>query len=296
MYMINVNQDCEKWQYRKTLSWVCHDPFAHSRFNLKLARITCMHFHRFLRCFSQEIADTEGTKDFLKFEKRLAESAEELKGTSLKEKVNSVISESEEVFETFQAIIDTRREEKNKEQIKIKEIASLQKELDSFKKIKDSVKTPKAIMDDIFAEDEIVQLVETFDEIVKKCSSEKKELEEFKKCSSEKKVLEEFINIVNAKIKVAVDKEMAEVNQKYQEWKKNLESKASHSFHLSESLPGYYFEQLTPDQELPRDLYNEFLDFHTFLTSKLLWGLLTMGAGVVASAAIPGQLLAGAGK
>lgn len=226
-------------------------------------------------CFSQEEADSEGTKGFLKFEKRLVESAFELKWKIIQKRANSV-----EVFEKFKSIIDGRGKEKKEER---DEVASLEEELASFTKIRESVKSPEAIMDAFFTEDEIMKLVGKFDEIVKKHDKEED-------------VLKEFTDAVNAKIEAAEVIETTKLNQEYEKWKNNLKSKASRSFPLPKSLPGYNLKKLESQKELPKQLYDEFLDFHTFITSKVFWCSVAVGAGAVAAAAIPGQLLAISGK
>ena len=184
------------------------------------------------------------------------------------------------MLEKFKSIIDARGKEKKEER---DEVASLEEERRSFTEIRQSVKSPEEIMDVIFTEDEITTLVEKFDNIVKKCDKEEH-------------ALKEFIDLVNAKIKAAEDRETTTLNQDYKKWKNDLKSKASHSFHLPESLPGYNLKKFKSQQELPTELYNEFLDFHTYLTSKVLWGTLAIGAGAAATAAMPAQLIGAAGK
>ena len=230
--------------------------------------------------FSQGKAGSKGTEGFLKFEKHLVESAKELKHRIIQEKANSVALESEKFFETFKSSIDARGKKKKEER---DEVASLEEERKSFTKIRESVKSPAAIMDAFFTEDEIMNLVEKFDRIVKKCDKEED-------------VLKEFTDLVNAKIKAAEDRETTTLNQEYEKWKNDLKSKASLSFHLPESLPGYRLKKLESQQKLPKEMYNEFLDFHTYITSKLLWGILALGAGAAATASIPAQLLGTAGK
>lgn len=117
-----------------------------------------------------------------------------------------------------------------------------------------------------------------------------------KKKEKEEDVLKEFTRYLNAEIKAAEVSETKKLNQEYKKWKDDLKSKAFHSIHLPESLPGYNLRKLESQQKLPKELYNEFLDFHTYLTSKVLWGILTFSAGAAATAAIPGQLLGAAGE
>ena len=239
-----------------------------------------MQFLSFLALFFEGKADSEGKEGFLKFEEHLVESAKELKHRIFKEKANSVELESEEVLQKFKSIIDARGKEKKEER---DEIASLEEERKSFTEIRQSVKSPAEIMAAFFTENEIIQLVEEFDRIVGECDREKD-------------ALKKFTDVVNTKIRAAENSETTTINQKYEKWKNDLKSKASHSLHLPESLPGYKLMTLESQQKLPKELYNEFLDFHTYITSKLLWGTLALGAGVVATATIPAQLLGAAGK
>lgn len=231
-------------------------------------------------CFSQEKAESTGKEGFLKFEKRLVESAKELKRRIIKEKANSVELEFEKVFERFKSIIDARGKEKKEER---DEVASLKEELESFTKIRESVKSPEQIMDVYFTEVKIIQLVEKFEEIVKEKDKEED-------------VLEEFTDYLNAEIKAAEVSETKKLNQEYKKWKNGLKSKAFHSIDLLESLPGYNLKKLESQQKLPKELYNEFSDPHTYITSKALWGILAVGAGAAATVTIPGQLLGAAGK
>lgn len=231
-------------------------------------------------CFSQEKAESTGKEGFLKFEKRLVESAKELKRRIIKEKANSVELEFEKVFERFKSIIDARGKEKKEER---DEVASLKEELESFTKIRESVKSPEQIMDVYFTEVKIIQLVEKFEEIVKEKDKEED-------------VLEEFTDYLNAEIKAAEVSETKKLNQEYKKWKNGLKSKAFHSIDLLESLPGYNLKKLESQQKLPKELYNEFFDPHTYITSKALWGILAVGAGAAATVTIPGQLLGAAGK
>ena len=190
-------------------------------------------------CFSQEKAGSEGTEGFLKFEKRLVEIAEEfmVKRRIINEKANSVELQFEEVFEKFKSIIDARGKEKKEER---DEVASLNEELESFTKIREGVKSPAQIMDAIFTEDRIMKLVEKFEEIVKK-----KEKEE--------DVLKEFTDYLNGEIKAAEVSETEKLNQEYKKWKDDLKSKAFHSIHLPESLPGYNLRKLESQQKLPKE-------------------------------------------
>ena len=231
-------------------------------------------------CFSQEKAESTGKEGFRKFEKRLVECAKELKRRIIKEKANSVELEFEMVFERFKSIIDARGKEKKEER---DEVASLKKELESFTKIRESVKSPAQIMDVFFTEVKIIELVEKFEEIVKKKDKEED-------------VLKEFTDYLNAEIKAAEVSETKNLNQEYKKWKNGLKSKAFHSIHLPESLPGYNLKKLESQQKLPKELYNEFSDPHTYITSKALWGILTVAAGAAATVTIPGQLLGAAGK
>lgn len=162
-------------------------------------------------------------------------------------------------------------------------MASLKKELESFTKIKESVKSPAQVMDVFSTEVKIMKLVEKFEEIVKEKDKEED-------------VLKEFTYYLNAEIKAAEVSKTKNLNQEYKKWKNNLTSKAFHPIHLPESLPGYNLKRLETQQKLPKELYNEFLDVHTYLTSKVIWGILTFSVGAAATAAIPGQLLGAAGK
>lgn len=225
-----------------------------------------------------EKAESTGKEGFRKFEKRLVECAKELKRRIIKEKANSVELEFEMVFERFKSIIDARGKEKKEER---DEVASLKKELESFTKIRESVKSPAQIMEVFFTEVKIIELVEKFEEIVKKKDKEED-------------VLKEFTDYLNAEIKAAEVSETKNLNQEYKKWKNGLKSKAFHSIHLPESLPGYNLKKLESQQKLPKELYNEFSDPHTYITSKALWGILTVAAGAAATVTIPGQLLGAA--
>lgn len=203
-----------------------------------------------------------------------------VKRTLINEKANSVELEFEEVFEKFKSIIDGRGKEKKEER---DEIATLKEELESFTTIRESVKSPAQIMDTFLTKDEIMQLVEKFDGIVKKHDKEED-------------ALKEFTDVVNAKIEAAEDIETTKLNREYERWKNNLKSKTLRSIHLPESLPGYNLKKLESQKELPKELYNEFLDSHTYITSKVLLGSLAFGVGGAAASAAPGQLLGISGK
>ena len=232
--------------------------------------------------FSQGTAESPGTEGFRKFEKRLVESTKELliERKIIEEKANSVELELEEVLKKFKSIIDARGE-KIKE--KRDEVASLEKEIKSFTEIRESVKSSAAIMKAFFTKDKIKRLVGKFDEIVQKHDKEED-------------VLKEFTAYLNAEIKAAEVSETTNLNQEYKKWKNNLKSKASHSIDLPESLSGYNLKKLESQQKLPKESYSQFFDLHTYVTNKVLWGILTFSAGAVATAAIPGQLLGTAGK
>ena len=138
-------------------------------------------------------------------------------------------------------------------------------------------------MDALFTEDNILELVKTFEDSVKTCAKEEE-------------VLQKFIDIVESTIEKAEVTETTRINQEYDQWKKNRKSRASLSFCLPESLPRYEFVEFTPQQKLPTQLYNKFLDLHTYKTSKAFWGILAITSGAVAMALTPGSVLTGAGK
>lgn len=242
-----------------------------------------MRFLSFAPCFSQEKAGNEGTEGFLKFERCLG-SAKELQLRSLEKKANSVKSETGKVFKMFQGIIEKRKEEKQ-EQLdkKLNDKEIMEEELKAFTEVTENVKSPKEIMDALFTEDKIVELLAKFDDLVKICEEEED-------------VIEVFGNTVKDEIKLAVDKETERINQKYKKWKKTLKSKASRPFVLPEELPCYEFSELTLQQELPRHLYNQLFDVHTYITSRHLWRCLIVGGGAAAMVTIPGQLIATVGK
>ena len=159
----------------------------------------------------------------------------------------------------------------------------MKEELESFTEIIRNVKSPTEIMDALFTEDNILELVKTFEDSVKTCDKEEE-------------VLQKFIDIVKSTIEKAEVTETTRINQEYDQWKKNRKSRASLSFCLPESLPRYELVEFTPQRELPEYLYNKFLDLHTYITSKAFWGILTITTAAGAMALAPGTVLAGAGK
>ena len=160
-------------------------------------------------------------------------------------------------FNKFQGIIDTQRKEKKAKLDRFEdEVAFLIADLESISEIKQAYRSTGEIIDAAFTEDVFEAL--------------KTELKENAKgCKSEKKALEKFHDSVNARIKDALDTETRKVKRKYEEWKSNLKSSYED---LSESLPDYEVPCLEY-QDLPKEYYNKWKDIHTYITSKMFWGI-----------------------
>ncbi|KAL9989161.1 hypothetical protein ACROYT_G003678 [Oculina patagonica] len=220
-----------------------------------------------------ETDGTEGNKGFLKFEKRLAESAKQLKGVIIKGRAESVTINSEKVFGEFQNIIVTRRESQKAKLDRLEEeVASVMADHESLSEIRQNVRSTRQVMEATFTEEAIVALGEEFEKIVKNCESEKE-------------ALEKFLDVVNSRIRVATDSETRKVKTKYEEWKNNLKSSYRG---LSKSLSGYKAPHLKKP-ELPKESYEKEV-LHTLITSKVFWGATLAGGAIVPAVAVGAAL------
>lgn len=192
-----------------------------------------------------------------------------MKGVIIKGRAESVTLKSEKVFNKFQSIIEAQRKEKKARLDLLEdEVASLKGDVESFSKIRQSVRSTREIMGDVFTEAAIVALNEKFEEIIKECQSEEE-------------VIRKFLQHVNAIIKDATDTESTKVETKYKEWSNNLR----YSYNDLEQSLSYYEAPHLEYQELPKELC-EYEVLHTLITSKVFWGTLLTGGAIIPAVAV----------
>lgn len=224
----------------------------------------------------ETVAEREGTEDFLRFERELAESAKTVKaqkGVAFIEEAEQFASKLTRYLETFGGMIDkTKSHLFVHHQSPIQEkISTLTSERNSLHTLREEVQGLNVLINSYISDGKIDQLIKEICNTIEGCSSGPEEDEAF--CA--------FLENVSLGIDQFLNDESERVNEKYRKWRDGVSSK-----HLRKSLSSY------ATGRLPRTGNygcNENSDLYSYLTSNTFWAVLA-GAALVPTVGV------GAGK
>lgn len=245
----------------------------------------------------ETVTEREGTEDFLRFERELAESAKTVKaqkGVAFIEEAEQFASKFTRYLETFGGMIDkTKSHLFVHHQSPIQEkISTLTSERNSLHTLREEVQRLDVLINSYISDGKIDQLIKEICNTIEGCSSGPEEDEAFFA----------FLENVSLGIDQFLNDESERVNEKYRKWRDGVSSK-----HLRKSLSSYATGRLPRTGNYG---YNENFDPYSYVTNNTFWAAVavcgtalastalvpTVGVGAATAVAVEGTELAALGK